>query len=158
MFPRLFRPGVFLLVASLVIALAACGSNDKASSSAVGPGTTGEVVALTVECTTAYRDEAREPLSTGMVTLSSAVPETEIELGTLKFGAIYYSGERSGEGRFLKISLTTSDGEPLSEHLYQMLKTELPANEFSGGHGFTGLAYMYDPSSQTEVQYWCTAS
>jgi hypothetical protein len=116
------------------------------------------VVALTVECTTAYRDEAREPLSTEVMTLSAAVTEAEIELGTLTFSAIYFSGELSGEGRFLKVSLTTPDGEPLSEHIYQMLKTELPSNEFIGGHGFTGLAYVYDPSSQTEVQYWCNAS
>ena len=128
------------------------------SSSGPAIGETREAVALTVECTTAYRDEAREPLSTEVVTLSAVTPEVEIELGTLRFGAIYFSGERSGEGRFLKVFLTTPDGEPLSEHLYQMSKFELPSNEFHGGHGFTGLAYVYDPSSQTEVQYWCNAS
>ena len=103
MFRRLFGSRLSLLlvglVAVLAIALAACGSDDEVPSSAAGTGTTGEVVALTVECTTAHRDEAREPLSTGVMTLSADVTEAQIELGTLTFSAIYFSGERTGEGR-----------------------------------------------------------
>ena len=156
MFRKFVVPASFLLAVGLIALLSAC--EEDGDSPGPAPATAAEVVALTVECTTAFRDQAGEPLSTEVMTLSAAVSELEFQLGTLKFGAIYFSGERSGEGRGLKVSVTTLDGEPLSEHLYQMSKTELPSNEFHGGRGFTGLAYVYDPSSQTEVQYWCTAS
>ena len=28
-------------------------------------------------------------------------------------------------------------------------------NQFHGGHGFTGLTYVYHPKGDAELQYWC---
>lgn len=65
--PRLSLPAIALLAAVALVALAACG--DDGGDARVPRG---EVTALIVECTTAFRDVAGQPLTTEAVTLSSA--------------------------------------------------------------------------------------
>jgi membrane associated rhomboid family serine protease len=89
MFRRSFVLSVFLIVAGLMAAISACWSDGDSSGPATGA--TEEVVALQGECTTAFRDQAGEPLSTEVVALSTAVPNVEIKLGTLEFGGIYFN-------------------------------------------------------------------
>ena len=40
----------------------------------------------------------------------------------------------------------------LSAILYQF--AEIPENGMAGGHGFTGLHYIYHPGSEAELQFW----
>ena len=88
--------------------------------------------------------------------LSSEENMKSADLGDLRFAAIYFDGEFSGEGRFLKVSVfSKEDDREVTSHLYQLSKTEPPQNEFHGGLGFTGLSYAYHPTSQSELQYWC---
>ena len=88
--------------------------------------------------------------------LSSIEKTQSADLGDLRFSAIYFDGEFSGEGRFLKVSVfSIEDDREVISQLYQLSKTEPPQNEFHGGHGFTGLSYAYHPNSQSELQYWC---
>jgi hypothetical protein len=36
-----------------------------------------------------------------------------------------------------------------------MFQSKGLVNQFIGGHGFTGLVYVYHPSSDAELQYFC---
>ena len=40
----------------------------------------------------------------------------------------------------------------ITASLFQIDKT--PTNSFSGGHGFTGLHYVYDTSSDAQIQFF----
>ena len=143
-----------------VVALA-CGESgpDESSVANTGPdqGSVGEVVPIAVECHTFYRssiavtNELEQTLD-----LSSTENRKTVDLGDLRFAAIYFDGEFSGEGRFLKVSVSSiEDDREVTSQLYQLSKTEPPQNEFHGGHGFTGLSYAYHPTSPSELQYWC---
>lgn len=60
------------------------------------------------------------------------------------------------EGRTLVIAVNAVDTErQLNGQLYQMDRQQGTRNQFVGGHGFTGLAYVYHPESQAELQYFC---
>jgi hypothetical protein len=60
------------------------------------------------------------------------------------------------EGRTLQIIISdTTSGRQLVSNLYQFQNNLVPTNEFSGGHGFTGLSYVYHPQKPSEIQYFC---
>jgi hypothetical protein len=136
----------------LVVALA-CGESDPDSDQI----SVGELVPLAVECHTAYRSSVTVGIELEQTLELSSIEKTQsADLGDLRFSAIYFDGEFSGEGRFLKVSVfSIEDDREVTSQLYQLSKTEPPQNEFHGGHGFTGLSYAYHPNSQSELQYWC---
>ncbi len=49
----------------------------------------------------------------------------------------------------------TSSKGPIEHSLFQFEASEDPINQFTGGHGFTGLRYVNDPRSGAELQYFC---
>ena len=76
----------------------------------------------------------------------------------LVFHAQYWDGEAGYEERALKVWVTPSDSDQeLMALLYQLSKTERPVNQAVGGHGFTGLHYVYHPHTEVELQFWCSA-
>ena len=82
--------------------------------------------------------------------------EEHFTLGLTDPAEVVFDGEFSGEGRFLKVSVSSiEDDREVTSQLYQLSKTGPPQNEFHGGHGFTGLSYAYHPTSPSELQYWC---
>ncbi len=153
------RPALF--AAALLIVALACGESGSDESPVDAPGpdqsSVGEVVPLTIECHTAYRSSVAVGIEREQtLELSSAENAKTVDHGDLRFGATYFDGEFSGEGRFLKVSvLSIEDDREVTSQLYQLSKTEPPKNEFHGGHGFTGLSYAYHPTSTSELQYWC---
>jgi len=61
------------------------------------------------------------------------------------------------EGRALSIAVTNLEtGAEISRQLYQFDPQNPPENQFIGGHGFTGLHYVYHPGSEAEMQYFCS--
>ena len=61
-----------------------------------------------------------------------------------------------GEGQSLSIVVSNSTtGAELTRGLYQLDPQIGLRDQFIGGHGFTGLAYVYHPASGSEVQYFC---
>jgi len=66
---------------------------------------------------------------------------------------------------FNVIVKSTGKKEDIEARLYQFERTgdqqdagpRRPENEFAGGHGFTGLTYVFDPDSPADVQYFCVA-
>jgi hypothetical protein len=148
--------GIWLgLIASVLLVVAlACGESEPDDSQSVSAG---EIVPLSVECHTAYRSSVTVGIELEQtLELSSAENRQSIDLRDLRFAGIYFDGEFSGEGRFLKVSVSSiEDDREVTSQLYQLSKTESPQNEFHGGHGFTGLSYAYHPNTQSELQYWC---
>lgn len=58
------------------------------------------------------------------------------------------------DGRAVMVRVTDSAGAPLVETRYQV-GTPLQDIEFAGGHGFTGLDYIYHEEAM--LQLWCEA-
>jgi len=122
------------------------------------PRATAKQAQLAIKCETLYRSStvsADEPLN------ESAVFELRCDenkyLETYQDMAImaqYYHDEY--EGRSMQVSISdTVSGRQLASFLYQFPFDEQPVNQFVGGHGFTGLAYIYHPESPAELQFFC---
>lgn len=73
-----------------------------------------------------------------------------------------YVSDESGN-RFDRVGikiwvLLPDEGDELLGVLYQNI--EIPDATYyvaAGGHGFTGLHYVYNPTSRAELQFWCEA-
>lgn len=61
------------------------------------------------------------------------------------------------EGRALTIEVATLDTDKgIARQLYQFDSQNPVENQFIGGHGFTGLNYVFHPNSPAVVQYFCS--
>lgn len=115
--------------------------------------------AASIVCSTAYRVSTSEPLTeVDTVTFGDHDSVQSIPYIYLTFHAEYTTGASDGE-RALRLWVTpTADDEVIVTQLFQLPQDATPANQFAGGHGFTGLTYAYDPTSGAELQYWCEAA
>jgi hypothetical protein len=111
---------------------------------------------LTIECHTAYRASVTVSIERqDTVLLTKSESQKTITYQDLGFHATYWDDPY--EGRSFKTSVTVSNSnDEIQADLYQMSRTALPENQFYE-HGFTGLVYIYHPTSRAEVQYWCIA-
>lgn len=135
------------LVLSLLVAVVA-GTGCIAGADGGAPSA--------VTCHTQYRPDdenlvgAREPSVTVERADDHAPPE-RLEFATLIL-EVAFQGD-APEGRNVTVVVTTTDGEPIVRDLYQFTDGTELTNEFSGGHGFTGLQYVsHDGAS---LQVWC---
>lgn len=117
--------------------------------------------AAQITCHTTYRPSVTVPIeSEGSVVIPGDIDaEYEApESGDLRLQARYWTGAADGE-RALQLLVTPAGAaEPLLTHLYQLPQDSGPQNQFAGGHGFTGLIYVYHPTSGAELQFWCEAA
>jgi hypothetical protein len=61
------------------------------------------------------------------------------------------------EGQSLSISITDLDNRvELNRYLYQLDRSKGLVNQFIGGHGFTGLNYVFHPNGESEMQFFCS--
>ena len=67
--------------------------------------------------------------------------------------AASYSGDVP-DGRGVHVVVSTAD-RVLLRWLFQLGGQDEFPEDFSGGHGFTGLHYVYD--GEAELQFWCEA-
>jgi hypothetical protein len=118
------------------------------------PTTPGPVVNLEITCQVFYRDSVETALDGGeTVTLLTDGDQARVDREHLNFVAGYSDDEF--EGRALSIGV--SEGERgITSHLFQLRRDSAPVNDFEGGHGFTGLAYVLS-SGGAEMQHFCTA-
>ena len=123
------------------------------------PETSGRqpVVPVRIECHVFYRASTTERLSESTVRLTMDGDVELIEFDDLGFNASYVDDEF--EARALLISITNlNSGDEIARQLNQMDRGESLINQFIGGHGFTGLMYVYHPSSHGELQYFCEST
>ena len=139
---RLFRA----LAGVLLVALAACGASPTAGR------------ASGFVCYYAYRPSVTVGISSEG---SVSIPDYDIAefagpvANDLVFHAQYWSGADDGE-RALRLWVTAAGlADPLTSQLYQLPQDSGPTDQFIGGHGFTGLNYVYHPDSGAELQFWC---
>jgi hypothetical protein len=79
-------------------------------------------------------------------------------LGDLTFHAQYWPHDQAPGEHSLRVWVTANDTQAeVVSQLYQLSLTEPVRNQFSGAHGFTGLSYVYHPTSRAEAQYICKA-
>jgi hypothetical protein len=136
------------LMIFLVLLLAGCASE----------GITAVPRAQSITCTTAYRPGVSVPIEREeSFTLGDEDVGQTLEFSDLVFHAQYSSGELDRE-RALRLWVTEA-GEmaELTSQLYQLPLDSGPVNQFIGGHGFSGLNYVYHPDSGAELQFWCLA-
>ena len=142
--------------------------NDDGGAEQISGGG-GEASALagstdwSIECNAAYRatpgarmEQARMTLPARPIEGQPFSPDGEsIMFGDLALQAQLWIGD-GFESSSLRLSVAPegSDGS-LVEHLYQLGRDASPLNQFVGGHGFTGLAYVNHSDSGAQLQYWC---
>ena len=136
------------LVLSLLVALAMAACSAGRSEL---PGS--------ITCHTQYRpdaetlDGAREPSLTVARADGVGAPPQRLDFATLALEVTYQGA--APEGDHVAVVVTTADGEPLVRDLYQLGDGVDLRREFAGGHGFTGLQYVFH--EQASLQVWCTA-
>jgi hypothetical protein len=116
-------------------------------------GQAGSIPDLVV-CEVFYRPAAGASFDDEVLTLSTAGDQGTLAFDDMAFGATFLSD--AGEGQSLSIVVTDSaSGNELARGLYQFDPQAGLRDQFIGGHGFTGLTYVYHPASDSEVQYFC---
>lgn len=145
------QSGLFICV---LLGLPGCAPTPGQQAPTVEPA-----LLQAIECHSAYRTSVTVPVEREeTVMLTSTADEQNITFADLVFHARYWPDEPGGEGPSLRLSVTAAgSADELVATLYQLPAPTPPRNQFSGGHGFTGLSYVYHPASHAELQYWCLA-
>jgi hypothetical protein len=140
----LLRCNLYWLPVLLLAGLSACGEQTA--------------MPYPLTCHTTYRPNTSAPIEHEdqlALTQLTINPLTR-RYADLSFHAQYLSEQGTSPSLNLFVTLPNSS-ERLTSILYQLPQATAPANQFVGGHGFTGLHYVYHPSSGAELQFWCVA-
>jgi hypothetical protein len=139
---------VGLLIGVTLLLVSCSPSPEEAGGQSVAP--------VSIDCQVFYRPSVTESLSESAITLTMHGDHEVVEFDELEFNAQYWDDQF--EGRSLSISVASPDtGDEIVRQLYQMDRGKSLVNQFIGGHGFTGLIYVYHPDSTAELQYFCEA-
>jgi len=115
---------------------------------------------LSVTCHTLYRPDAESadgetaPSLTVERVDGGATQPQRLEFDTLTL-EVFYAGV-APEGNNVVVTVSTPDGRPLVRDLYQFADGTQLTTEFAGGHGFTGLQYVFH--GDASLQVWCDAA
>jgi hypothetical protein len=110
-------------------------------------------------CHTQYRPDAEsltgasEPSLTVARADELAAPPERVDFATLSLEVAFH-GDAS-EGHNVTLEVATTDAEPLVRNLYQYADGDELRTAFAGGHGFTGLQYVFHEGASLQV--WCEA-
>jgi hypothetical protein len=138
--------GLFVVLFTLV----ACGSPAEEAGNQAG------TIPDSVSCEVYYRPAPSASLDGSAFSLSTAGDQQTLAFEDMTFAATTISD--AGEGQSLSIVVTeAATGAELTRALYQFDPEGGLGDQFIGGHGFTGLAYVFHPASGGEIQYFCSA-
>lgn len=148
MIKNISRTFIFLTAS---LGILACSKADQTTMN-VSP------ISEQIICYAGYRKSVQLPLEQqATIAFSSSDDKQSVSSGPFVFHAQYWSGEIDEE-RALRVWVTTKDQtKTITSHLYQLDASVGPSNQFRGSHGFTGLNYIYDQESGSELQFWCEA-
>ena len=155
-----------------LVALVACGGPPSSIAPAAQPSDGGGQELERIECTIAYRGSPQRPGREETLTVQ-AQRDGQIHKDSVRFrkmsAGIRYFDDGYESPVFNVIVRGTAEGD-LTAKAYQLERigepggpdseggtAKKPENEFVGGHGFTGLGYVFDPDSKAEIQYFCVA-
>lgn len=138
--------GPFLLIFILAVLLTACsgeGNGIKINKE------------FTITCEVYYRHNQGDPLTPAPVlTFSEGSAQKYLVFDDMTFNARFQEDEYEGHALYVTIT-GIEETDEYSRQLYQFDSQNPPENQFVGGHGFTGLNYVYHPDSHSEMQYYC---
>jgi len=110
---------------------------------------------LDIECQAFYRPSVGQAPGDGTVISLGGQGDS----GTAEYIDMVFDVQLSddpGEVVALIISVTAKEGgDQIVRSLYQIDQAKGLHDQFIGGHGFTGLVYVYHPASAAELQYFC---
>lgn len=115
---------------------------------------------MKVDCHLVYRSGITvSPLQKKQDTLTFTENKKMIKMGDLAFHTQYLKDENNQKERSLNVFVTPADSDKkLTAFFYQISNIEQLQNQISGDSGFTGLGYVYNPQSGSQLQYWCGIS
>jgi hypothetical protein len=135
-------------VLTIIVLATGCGASGPTGPQPAGP--------ITIECQVFYRASAGEGFQESIINLGPGNGTHSEGFDELTFSAQYM--DDPGEGPSLALAVSDAGVErEISRQLYQIDRSRGLANQFIGGHGFTGLNYVFRPSSSAELQYFCLA-
>ena len=137
---------IYLIIS---IALVGC-STSNITAEAPSP------VSRTIVCEVFYRSTSGQSLEPApLISFSEGSDKETLTFDTMVFDAQFQDDEY--EGRALSIAVTDLDtGSDITRQLYQFDQQNPVENQFVGGHGFTGLNYVFQPDSPAEMQFFCS--
>jgi hypothetical protein len=144
--------GIAVALAMVVLLVSMLGCNPSA-----GTNDAQGSVALDLECQAFYRSSVGQAPDGGTTVQLSGHGDH----GTAEYRDMVFDVRLSddpGEGPSLIISVAAKDSDAqILRQLYQIDRVKGLQDQFVGGHGFTGLAYAYHPTSGAELQFFCSA-
>jgi len=143
------RMGLVFFLTLFFIPLVGCNT--------VGGGSSGDISkASTIICEVFYRAGPGDAMSPApAIKFQSGSDQQYLVFDDMTFNAGFQDDEY--EGRALYIAITGLDEtDEISRQLYQFDAEDPPENQFIGGHGFTGLQYVFSPGSTGEIQHFCS--
>lgn len=160
------------LGAALLVSLTACGDPSIGSAPAAQPSSEPGTRLERIECTIAYRGNPQKPGREERLTVA-AERDGQIHKDASRFKhmsvRITYFDDGYETPVFNVVVRSPGDGD-ITAKAYQLQRigeqggpdqqggeARRPENEFVGGHGFTGLGYVFDTDSKAEIQYFCEA-
>lgn len=148
------RPWLLAWLGLILLVLIGCNETQAQATD-----TPAASVPLSIDCHLAYRSSVTIGIEREETVSFSATDDSQkVTFSQLQFQAQYWAGAEQWAERALKVSILPAEGSnELAAQLYQLSKTETLRNQFVGDHGFTGLHYVYHPTSGAELQYWCVA-
>ena len=140
-----------IVCACLITAFMISGCRSNASESSV---MSSEPIRIT--CEVFYRPGAGMALEAAPeITFAGGNERQAVSYDSLSFEGVFQ--DDTYEGRALSINITAPQkSSKITSQLYQFDSLNPPENQFIGGHGFTGLVYVFDPESSAEMQYFCS--
>ena len=137
------------LILLAAVFLSGCTSNDAGSG-----GNSSD--SNTIVCEVFYRPTPGGGLEAApQITFSEGNDQKRQEFEDMSFEARFQDDQF--EGRALSIAVTNlNTGAEISRQLYQFDPQNPLENQFVGGHGFTGLNYVFHPDLSAEMQYFCS--
>ena len=111
---------------------------------------------ITIECQVFYRASPSEAFQESATTLGPGNGSHKEEFGDLTFSATFLDDPGEGPALSLVVSDATSQNE-ITRQLYQINRAQGLHDQFVGGHGFTGLNYVFHPTTSAELQDFCLA-
>jgi len=137
---------LWLWVGLLIVLVALAGCSTAAGQAGSIPDT--------ISCEVYYRPAPGAALDGSTLSLSTAGDQETLTFEDMTFAATTVAD--IGEGQSLSIVVTeATTGAELTRGLYQFDPEGGLSDQFIGGHGFTGLAYVFHPASGGEIQYFC---
>jgi len=114
----------------------------------------GAAQTVTIECQVFCRPSMGESFQESIISLGPENDSQSAAFDDLTYSAQYMDDAGEGPSLSLVVSDRRTEKE-IARQLYQIDRSKGLANQFIGGHGFTGLNYVFHPTSPAELQYFC---